>query len=92
MRLIEIRSGLRKLEFITPAAGKRKPSAEAAMVEFVRGVPLRQRDHIRVQLGVKEGLMRELIGKPMLMKTVQLDEGSFEYHYRLHASIVATAR
>jgi hypothetical protein len=91
MRLIEIRSGLRKLEFAQPA-GSYKRHTEEALVEFVRNIPLRPRDTIRVELGVKEGLMRELIGKPTLINKIEMGEGSVEYHYRLHAPIVATAR
>ena len=92
MRLIEIRSGLRKLEFSSVPDTKRKHSAEEAVVEFVREVPLRPRDPIRVELGVKEGLMRELIGRPVLIKAAPTRNGAFEYLYRLQAPIVATAR
>jgi hypothetical protein len=92
VRLVEIRQGLRKLEFAAASTNKHRPRVDEAVVEFVRDAPLRSHDHIRVELGVKEGLMRELIGRPTLINTVEVNEGSVEYHYRLQAPIVATAQ
>lgn len=91
MRLIEIRTGLRKLEFGEAPAGRRRRKADAT-VEFVRNDCLRVGDIVRIELGVKEGLMRELIGRPELVNTQESSPGVFEYHYRLQAPIVATAR
>jgi hypothetical protein len=92
VRLVEIRTGLRRLEFEAPRVGHRKQKVEEALVEFVCSTPLRPRDIVRVELGVREGVMRELIGRPDLVRTVEIDSETQEYHYRLHAQIVMTAR
>jgi hypothetical protein len=79
MTLIEIRSGLRKLEF---------DAAEGALVEFVSPSPLAESEAVRVQLGFRNGKLREIVGRPELIETASARRGERGYRYRLCAPIV----
>ena len=84
---IEIRSGLRRLEFETRPGGGSAEGSEHALVEFVRSAPLEQRVSVRVELGLRDGALREIIGQPSLVETVRSKNGELEYRYRLRAAI-----
>jgi len=79
MSTVEVKSGLRKLEF----------TAQDATVEFVRSSRLGSTQTVRVLLGRREGVIREIVGRPHLIRAVPLGRGKTEYHYRLQAPIVA---
>jgi len=85
MMPLEIRSGLRKLEF----QGAR-PSAddddERVLVEFVCEKPLDPQQMVCVSLGVRDGVVRQLVGQPTLLKQ-QSGKAGVEYYYRLHGSV-----
>lgn len=84
---IEIRSGLRKLEFTARDAKARQQEAEHVLVEFVRETALAPRETVRVALGLRDGFLRELVGHPQLIETKQSANGTSEYHYRLRGAV-----
>jgi hypothetical protein len=89
----EIRSGLRKLEFeaLPVAAGNADP--ERVLVEFVRDQPLGADEIVRIALGLRDGLLRELVGQPQLVETKRPAKGKAEYYYRLSGTVdTGTAR
>jgi hypothetical protein len=83
MSQIEIRSGLRKLEF---------DATERALVEFARDVPLPDAKTVRIELGLRDGVLRELTGCPELIEAKDEKRGKREYVYRLRANIEKVAR
>jgi hypothetical protein len=89
MTPLEIRSGLRKLEFqgVHPNGDDED---ERVLVEFVSPNRLDAGQTVCVSLGVRDGLVRQLIGQPMLVKE-QAAKTGVEYYYRLQGS-VAKAR
>jgi hypothetical protein len=88
--LIEIRSGLRKLEFEGSAAERSADSEERALVEFVCEAPLPEAEAVRIELGARGGVLRELSGCPELVETKALKAGKREYLYRLRGRIAAS--
>jgi hypothetical protein len=87
---IEIRSGLRRLEFNSPDDAASPPDDTHALVEFVRPEPLGPQDAVRIVLGTRNGQLRELIGQPRLMDTRKAPRGNSEYHYQLHGPIAVS--
>jgi hypothetical protein len=90
MACLEIRAGLKKLEF------ERLPTssdeATRAVVEFVREVPWPCGQSARVALGRHNGVLRELVGIPELVGTedTQNSRGpGRQYLYRLRGAITA---
>ena len=82
---VEIRAGLRKLEF--RQSTDREPSTTAVVVEFVLSVPLAERAKVRVPLGMRSGVLRELVGEPQLLGTTRPAAGNREYRYRLSGEV-----
>lgn len=87
MNSIEIRAGLRKLEFET--ATESENVAHYAVVEFVLSTPLRPGEKVCVPLGSQGSVLRELIGEPQLLETTKLGRDQREYHYRVRGPIAA---
>jgi hypothetical protein len=86
MSQIEIQKGLRRLEFCTEPRRKQDDEPGEALVEFVRGAPLGDAI-VRVPLGRRGPLLRELSGRPLLIRTDVREDGSTEYHYRIRGPI-----
>jgi hypothetical protein len=87
MSPIEIRSGLRKLDFAPLPLQADTAGAVRVSVEFVRVAPLAPNDVVRVVLGVCDGILRELVGQPELVATRELGEGKGEYCYRIEGAV-----
>jgi hypothetical protein len=87
MSQIEIQTGLRRLEFSSEQQRKHEDESNEALVEFVRGVPLQGTDTVRVPLGRRGAQLRELSGRPLLIRTDVREDGSTEYHYRIRGPI-----
>jgi hypothetical protein len=79
MAHIEIRSGLRKLEFDSPSS--------RALVEFACEAPLPNAEQVRIELGLRDGILREITGCPELIETRNAKRGPRQYVYRLNAVI-----
>ncbi|MEP7245730.1 MAG: hypothetical protein ABI885_18925 [Gammaproteobacteria bacterium] len=86
MTALEIRSGLRKLEFEGASAEPGDAESERALVEFVREEPLPETATVRVELGRRNGVLREVLGRPLLLETLRR-KGKVEYYYRLQGPI-----
>lgn len=91
MSPIEIRSGLRKLEFEPPAAVEGPGAEKHALVEFVRPEPLDPEVSVRIVLGSRNGVLRELIGQPQLVDTLRAPRGAAEYRYQLLGAIAISS-
>lgn len=87
MTPIEIRSGLRKLEFKGSTDAASLPDDTHALVEFVRTEPLGPGDAVRIVLGMRGGVLRELVGQPRLVDTRREPRGAPEYYYQLDGLI-----
>src|SRR5256885_7471632 len=87
MSQIEIQKGLRRLEFSREPRRKRDDEPGEVLVEFVRGAPLMGDEIVRVPLGRRGPLLRELSGRPLLIRTDVREDGSTEYHYRIRGPI-----
>jgi hypothetical protein len=83
MAALTIRSGLRKLEFIS--FGDDAETAEAR-VEFARESPLPEGERVQISLGMREGKLRSLVGVPLLLERSAAASRT-EYRYRLHGQI-----
>jgi len=86
MTALEIRSGLRKLEFEGASAERGSDESERALVEFVREQPLHETETVRIELGRRNGVLREVVGRPTLVETLRR-KGKIEYYYRLQGLI-----
>jgi len=78
-------TGLRRLEF--SSGQKQEDESGEVLVEFVRGAPLLGNDVVRIPLGRRGSLLRELSGRPDLIRTDVREDGSTEYHYRIRGPI-----
>ena len=87
MSHVLIFNGLRRLEFSSPSEQKAEELSEEVLVEFVRVAPLEGDETVRVPLGRRGACNRELSGRPTLIRTDVLDNGSTQYHYRIHGPI-----
>jgi hypothetical protein len=85
MAPIEIHSGLRRLEFERSEQGAGESTH--ALVEFVRGTPLTAGQTVRVALGRRNEMLRELVGVPDLIETHSANGGTAQYLYRLRAAV-----
>ena len=86
MSPIEIRAGLRKLEF----APVRSPDAESTQyvtVEFARAMPLDQEETVSVVLGRRDGVLRKLEGRAQFIETKRTKSGREEHVYRLQGPV-----
>jgi hypothetical protein len=87
MSQIEIQTGLRRLEFSNEQKQKQEDESGEVLVEFVRGAPLLGNDTVRVPLGRRGSLLRELSGRPLLIRTDVREDGSREYLYRIRGPV-----
>lgn len=87
MSHILIYNGLRRLEFSSQSQQIAEELSEEVLVEFVRGAPLEGEATVRVPLGRRGPCNRELAGRPTLIRTDVLGDGSTQYHYRIHGPI-----
>jgi hypothetical protein len=87
MSQIEIQTGLRRLEFSQENSPRQDEESGQVLVEFVRGVPLLGHDTVRVPLGRRGPLLRELSGRPLLIRTDVREDGSTEYRYQIRGAI-----
>jgi hypothetical protein len=92
--VLEIRTGLRRMEFIDTSRGERESGSDRAAVEFVRLEVLAAGQRVRVPLGLRNGQLRELVGAPEHLKSQASAQGSTEHLYRLRGQIstVGTGR
>jgi hypothetical protein len=84
MVYFEVRGGLRKLEF-ERAAGSHE--AAYAAIEFVHETLLPSGQRARIGLGMHNGVVREVVGIPELVKDNRTKAN--EYLYRLRGAITA---
>ena len=84
MTHIEIRKGLRKLDFQprTPAAEDRGTHVK---VEFEVGSQLAEGQLVSINLGLHNGVMRELKGQPVLISPPRAKQSA--YLYRLEGEV-----
>ena len=86
--VLEIRTGLRRMEFIDTSRGERESGSDRAAVEFVCPEALAAGQRVRVPLGLRNGQLRELVGAPEHLKTEPSGPGrSSVHHYRLRGQI-----
>ncbi|HVY80145.1 MAG TPA: hypothetical protein VG994_04115 [Steroidobacteraceae bacterium] len=85
--VLEIRTGLRRMEFIDTSHGERESGSDRAAVEFVRQEALAAGQRVRVPLGLRNGQLRELVGAPEHVKTEASGTGRTEHLYRLRGQI-----
>ena len=85
--VLEIRTGLRRMEFIDTSRGERDSGSDRAAVEFVRLEVLAAGQRVRVPLGLRNGQLRELVGAPEHLKSEASAHGSTEHLYRLRGQI-----
>jgi hypothetical protein len=85
MMPLEIRSGLRRLEFqgVHPNGDDED---ERVLVEFVSPRRLDDGQTVCISLGVRDGVVRQLIGQPMLVMELPA-MGGVEYFFRLIGSV-----
>lgn len=85
MEPIEIQGGLRKLEFENP--GGSGLESTHAVVEFAREMPLPDGQPVRISLGSRNGVLREIVGVPQLVKTNNAGARQRDYLYHLRGAI-----
>jgi hypothetical protein len=85
--VLEIRTGLRRMEFIDTSRGEHELGSDRAAVEFVRPEALAAGQRVRVPLGLRNGQLRELVGAPEHLKSEASAHGSTEHLYRLRGQI-----
>jgi hypothetical protein len=68
MTTLDIRTGLRKLEFQRPRTRVSDDDDERVLVEFVHATRLEPHQTVCVTLGVRDGVLRQLVGRPTLLK------------------------
>jgi hypothetical protein len=81
---LEIRKGLRKLEF---ESARREASADEAVVEFVTAAPLATGATACVPLGRRDGVLREVVGIVQLVEAKELGDKQREYRYRIRGAV-----
>jgi hypothetical protein len=91
MMPLEIRSGLRKLEFQGARASSEDEDNERVLVEFVHGSRLQADQTVCISLGVRDGVVRQLVGHPTLLQE-QSGKAGTEYYYRLHGAVATVRR
>ena len=86
MHPLDIRSGLRKLEFQRSRSQVTDDENVRVLVEFVHGSRLEPHQTVCVSLGVRDGMLRQLVGRPTLLQE-QSEEGNAVYYYRLQGAV-----
>jgi len=86
MHPLDIRSGLRKLEFQHPRSRPADEDNDRVLVEFVHATRLEPHQTVCVTLGVRDGVLRQLVGRPTLLQE-QSEQGNAVYYYRLQGTV-----
>jgi hypothetical protein len=86
MTTLDIRTGLRKLEFQRPRTRVSDDDDERVLVEFVHATRLEPHQTVCVTLGVRDGVLRQLVGRPTLLKEQSEQENEL-YYYRLQGAV-----
>lgn len=87
MSQINIKKGFCRLEFSQSACQEAGAGSNEVLVEFVRGVPLTDHETVRIPLGRRGTALRALSGRPLLLRTDTLGDGSRQYYYRISGPI-----
>jgi hypothetical protein len=84
MMHIEIRKGLRKLDF-EPKTPVSEDGGTRVKVEFEVGSQLAEGQLVSINLGLHNGVMRELKGRPVLISPPRAKQAA--YLYRLEGEV-----
>jgi hypothetical protein len=85
MAITEIRKGLRRLDF-TPGDNERTTDTGThVVVEFEVGTQLAEDQLVLINLGLRNGVLRELTGRPRLVTASAASPPS--YRYRLEGDV-----
>jgi hypothetical protein len=85
MAITEIRKGLRRLDF-TPGDNERTTDTGThVVVEFEVGTQLAEDQLVLINLGLRNGVLRELTGRPRLVTASA--ESPPSYRYRLEGDV-----
>jgi hypothetical protein len=85
MSITEIRKGLRRLDFIPNEDSPANQSGTHVIVEFEVGDQLARDQLVRINLGLRDGVTRELTGAPQLVNASGGTPAS--YRYRLEGDV-----
>jgi hypothetical protein len=85
MSITEIRRGLRRLDFIPNEDSRTDHHGTHVIVEFEVGAQLARDQLVRINLGLRDGVTRELTGAPHLVDTSRGTPAS--YRYRLEGDV-----
>ena len=85
MSITEIRKGLRRLDFTPHEHGAAQLPGTHVVVEFEVPAQLAADQLILINLGLRNGVARELMGKPQLLSSK--GAGSAAFRYRLEGDV-----
>jgi hypothetical protein len=85
MSITEIRKGLRKLDFIRKEDADPGSSGTHVVVEFEVPTQLAKDQLVLINLGLRDGIARELMGLPKLLTSTRGAPPS--YTYRLEGDV-----
>jgi hypothetical protein len=76
---IEIRKGLRKLDFAPRSASTSDEAGTHVLVEFEVATRFSEGQLVSINLGLRDGVARELKGRPVLLTASRAKPGAFVY-------------
>ncbi len=79
MAILEIRKGLRRLNFTPRDDAKASPARTHVLVEFEVTAQLAADQLVLINLGLRDGVRRELQGRPRLITQAAGQTQSFTY-------------
>ena len=79
MAILEIRKGLRKLDFTPKDDAAASPAGTHVLVEFEVPAQLSADQLVLINLGLRDGVRRELQGRPRLIKESSGKAQAFMY-------------
>jgi hypothetical protein len=85
MSITEIRKGLRRLDFRPNDDARTSAQGTHVIVEFEVGTRLASDQLVKINLGLRDGVERELLGTPHLIDTSRNTPSS--YRYRLEGDV-----
>jgi hypothetical protein len=85
MAVIEIRKGLRRLDFTPNPEAPTEKGNTHVLVEFEVGNQFAEDQLVRINLGLRDGVTRELKGRPVLV--TRSDGKSRTFVYRLEGDV-----
>jgi hypothetical protein len=85
MATIEIRGGLRRMDFTVTDKGN-DSGERHVVVEFAQSAELANGQIVRINLGIRDGLLRTLEGLPASVKPAKSGK-PLEYLYRLEGHV-----